>query len=337
MLSALGGLLIGLLFGVIMQRSRFCLVGAVSSALLIRDLRHGQAYLTAWAVAIAGTTLLEVYGVVDIAQTNYRSGSLDWFGAILGGLMFGFGATLAGGCASRSLVIAAEGHMGGILSLLTMLLFAGITMYGALEPLRSWLLSETAIELTGGDLGLANVLSLPSYLPGMLIPIVLLLLLPRLGPSSVNRWLILGGAGLGLLVVAGWWLTGILAQDEFFPVAPTSVRITGPLAELHYVLATGTRISAGFGFTFLLGLFVGAVISAKQSGRFHWHRPDPSRISLHLLGGALMGMGAILAGGCNIGQGLSGVSTLSLASLLAGGSIFLGVILGTKGWEKFGT
>lgn len=332
--SALGGLVIGLLFGVVMQQSRFCLVGAVSSALLIRDLRHGQAYLAAWAVAIGGTTLLEVDGLVDIAQTSYRSGALDWLGSILGGLMFGFGATLAGGCASRSLVIAAEGHLGGVLTLLTMFLFAGISMYGMLEPARVWLLQHTALEIGDGDLGLASLLSLPVAIPGLVIPVVLLLLIPRLGPSIVNRWRILGGAALGLLVVAGWWLTGSLTQDELAPVAASSVRITGPMAEIHYLLATGTRLVLGFGLTFLIGLFLGAMASARFSGRFHWHRPDPSRISAHLVGGSLMGMGAVLAGGCNIGQGLSGASTLSLASLLAGAAIFLGVILGTKWWER---
>lgn len=218
-----------------------------------------------------------------------------------------------------------------------MLLFAGITMYGALEPARVWLLQQTAIELGNGDLRLASLLSLPAYLPGLVIAVVLLLMLPRLGPSSVNRRLILGGGSLGLLVVAAWLLTGNLAQDEIEPVTATSVRITGPMAELNYVLATGVGVSMGFGLAFLIGLFAGAMTSAWCSGRFHWHRPEPSRISSHLIGGVLMGMGAILAGGCNIGQGLSGISTLSLASLLAGGAIFIGVILGTKWWEKFGT
>lgn len=343
--NALGGLGIGLLFGIVAQRSRLCLVAAVSGGLLVRDYRHIQAFLAAWLIAIAGTATLETLGLVAVAESAYRATAWNWSGALAGGLLFGFGAALAGGCAARTLVRTAEGHLGGLLALLAMALFATLTQYGLLAPLRVWLLQHTAIELalhgTGHDTGLAAVLGIPGWLGAGAVSALTLLALYRLGPLRANLGLLAAGAGIGLLAVAGWLLTGWLSQDEFAPTRPRSLTITGPLARLSLSVGSGQHVVWQFGTTFISGVFVGALLSALYnswfkagSGGFRWQQPESGRLPHYLLGGAMMGIGAIVAGGCNIGQGLSGVSTLSLTSLLAAGAIFTGTVLGVKWWER---
>jgi uncharacterized membrane protein YedE/YeeE len=329
-----GGLVIGLFFGIIMQRSRFCMVAAVSNLILVRDYRYVQAFLAAWAISIVGVSLLEALNIVNIASSGYRSGSINWLGAIGGGVVFGFGATLAGGCAARTMVNAAEGSLAGLITLLAMMLFAGITTYGALEPVRIWLTQPTSVALASGDSSIASIIHTPAWLAGLAVAVGVLVLTFRLGSVSENRTLLVAGALLGLLVVAAWWTNGWLAIDEFSTAKPGAVAITGPLAKLNLVLASGSGSLWNFGVAFILSLFIGAMSSAILGGKFATNKLDASRIPQHLVGGALMGIGATFAGGCNIGQGLSGVSTLSLTSLLATASMFAGVWLGVKWWER---
>lgn len=329
-----GGVVIGLLFGLVMQRSRFCMVAAVSNMILIRDYRHTQAFLFAWAVAIAGTSLLESTGLVAIADSSYRAARIDWFGASVGGLLFGFGAALAGGCSTRTLINTAEGHIGGLLALIMMIIFSGITFFGLLEPARVALLEFTAVQIQASDSGAAPLLHIAQWLAGLTLAIICIIVMRLLGPTSGNHRLILAGGAIGFLVVMGWFVTGWLALDEFNETAPGSAIITGPLARLNYSLATGTEFPFTFSTSFVFAVFVGAVISALIAKDFHWTRPDPARIPHYLIGGSLMGVGAIVAGGCNIGQGLTGLSTLSITSILAATGIMMGVIIGIKWWER---
>ena len=332
--SASGGLLIGFLFGLVMQRSRFCMVAAVSNILLIRDYRYVQAFLAAWAVAIAGAAVLESTQLVAISDSAYRGARLDWFGAVAGGLLFGVGAALAGGCSARTLINTAEGHMGGLLVLLVMAVFCGITQFGPLEPVRISLMERTAIQLQSGDNGLAALLNVAPWIIGLVTVLGCLLFIRLFGNVKENRALILAGGSIGLLIVAAWSFTGWLASDPFASTVASAAAITGPLARYSYYLATGTGLTLSFAIAFVPGILVGAASSAVATKTFHLVRPDPSRIPHYIIGGIFMGVGAITAGGCNIGQGLSGVSTLSVTSLLATVGIFTGAVFGVKWWER---
>lgn len=105
-----GGLFVGLAFGALVQHFRFCMVAMVGNLLLMKDFRHVHAFLAAWMIAIAGTQLLAGLDLVAISSSSYRNEQLDWASAMLGGVVFGFGALLAGGCAGRTLVRVAEGR-----------------------------------------------------------------------------------------------------------------------------------------------------------------------------------------------------------------------------------
>src|SRR5574341_1961255 len=131
-LAAAGGLALGIAFGAISQRSRFCLIAAVSNYVLIRDSRQLQAWLAAVAVALAAAQALDGAGMVALAESGYRSGRFDWVGALAGGLVFGVGATFAGGCAGRTVVNASSGHLGAMVALVAFAASAWAAQFGFL-------------------------------------------------------------------------------------------------------------------------------------------------------------------------------------------------------------
>ncbi len=329
-----GGFIIGLVFGAIVQRQRFCMVAAIGNLVLMRDWRHIQAFLAALAVAIAGTQWLEASGLVPVAESAYRGARVDWLGAGAGGLMFGFGATLAGGCAARTLVRAAEGSYGAWIALLTFALAAAVTQFGALSTTRMALSDLSAYTPGAADSSLAVALGVSPAVAGAIAAVVCAGMLIAVGRGRHDRGLIMGGAAIGALVVAAWWVTGNLARDEFTIVQPSALNISGPLARMAYYLTSDGRTGLGFGIAFVIGTAAGGAASALLGGTFRWQAPDGRYLPNYLAGGALMGVGAIMAGGCNIGQGLSGVSTLAIGSLVAAGAIFSGAVLGVKWLER---
>ena len=328
-----GGLVTGLIFGSIVQRQRFCMVAAIGNLVLMRDWRHAHAFLAAFAVAIAGTQWLETSALVPVAESAYRQARFDWLGTTVGGLIFGFGATLAGGCAARLLVRSAECSLGAWIALLAFSITAAITQFGALAEAREYLAKLSAISINTGDSSLAVLLNIAPGIAGALLAVLCVTWLVIAGRGTHDRRLIIGGAAIGALVVIAWWVTGNLARDEFTHIPPSALNISGPLARITQVLVSGNSFGIGFGISFVLGTVLGAMISAFFTGTLRWQIPEARYIPYYLAGGAMMGFGAILAGGCNIGQGLSGVSTLSIGSLSAAGAIFAGAVLGVKWLE----
>ena len=325
-----GGLVIGAIFGLLAQRSGFCAVSAISNSKLMRDYRHMDAYVAAIVVAMMGTLFLEMTGLVDISTSPYRRPSLNWVGALFGGLIFGVGAMLSGGCASRTLIRSAEGNIGAIVTLLAFALSGMATLIGVLDPVRAWV-SSSAIFLESGDASLSKLMELPYYLPPAVVALTGMALI-YLHLRRQNNWsYILYGGGIGICVVIGWWVTGVLGQDEFLETPPSSIAVAGPLSRSAVFLSTGEMTGNQFAFFLLPGMVFGAFISAYFSGKFRWVSPAGSMVGSYLLGGILMGVGAVFAGGCNVGQGLSGLSTFSLTSIIAVGGILAGMSV-TMAW-----
>lgn len=331
-----GGLCVGLAFGALVQHFRFCMVAMVGNLLLMQDFRHVHAFFAAWMVAIAGTQLLAGLDVVAVADSSYRNGQLDWAGAVLGGVVFGFGTLLAGGCAGRTLVRVAEGSVSAVIALVFFASGAALTKFGPLESMRLALTELTAIDLATGDASIITLTGLPLSVVTVTIVVILLVLLIITGRKTRDVSLIMAGAGIGALVAASWWITGGLAQNEFEPVPPSSISISGPLASVAYVAATGKGFVASFAVMFVTGTLAGAFLMALKSGLFKITVQDKTVLLRAMSGGLMMGVGAMLAGGCNIGQGLSGVSTLSVESILATACIFIGAALGVKWLESKG-
>jgi uncharacterized membrane protein YedE/YeeE len=324
-----GGLVVGLLFGAVAQRSRFCVLAAVSNWVLMRDLRQAHAYLAAVAIAVAGTATLELTGLVPIAETGFRSGRIDWFGTLAGGTLFGFGAVLAGGCAGRLLVRSAEGSLGAVVALVAAGIGGAACAYGVLEPVRVQLHNALSFGPASGDASIATFLGLSHGWVAVLFATACALAIIATFRRGASIGLLLAGVLVGALVVGGWWVSGSLAQDPFEgTVRPVSMAFVGPVAETTQLIVTGEQRGSGFHLALIVGVLGGAVASALVRRQFRWAGMRPGELMRAVIGGGFIGVGAVFAGGCNIGQGLTGMSTLSMSALLAVMGIVSGMRLG---------
>jgi hypothetical protein len=327
-----GGLAVGAVFGLLIQRHRFCMVAATGNFFLIKDNRQLLAFVAALLVAVTGTQLLEFTNTVAIAESSYRNSQLDWFGASLGGLIFGIGGVLAGGCATSTLIKSAEGRLHSIIALLFFMLLAASTQFGFLETSRLFITNSTAVDLTG-DASIAAILGLPQWLPAFVVVIAMAFYLYKNWNPDAKA-MIIAGMAIGALVVVGWYITGVLAQDEFDPSKPSAITVSGPLARFGYILLSARIPALSFAISFVIGIMLAVLIFSLITGRFKFEAPKPGTIKFAVLGGSLMGVGSIMAYGCNVGQGLTGVSTLSLESILAFAGMFIGTIISVKWMEN---
>ncbi len=341
------GFLLGGLLGAVVQRSKFCIAAACHNVVTTRDLTQTRAYAMALFVAIPATQLLYRAGFVDISRSIYISSPFTWFSYIAGGFIFGVGIVYAGGCASRILVRAGEGNLGGLVSVLAFIFSSGATLWGITATVRANYLDKLTLNLKSQYL--PNLFGqAPVWLTVLLIEAALLIFMLRSPKDSEWRKLKwpLAGAAIGLIIAAAWWVNGLAFKalpnvDTFSfsgPDDPMLLQAWGPksltfaLADAqafrYIILWTGETIN--FAVATVFGVIAGAFISALISGSFNWIAPPLQQFKYNLIGGLLMGFGAVLAMGCNIGQGLSGISTLSAGSFLTMSFIFVGAISGAK-------
>lgn len=342
---AIGGLLIGFVFGAIVFRTNFCTMGSISDIVNLGDWRRFRAWILAATTALVGTQLLAWGGVVDLGKSMYLGLSLNWFGNIVGGLMFGFGMVFAGGCASRNLARVGGGDLRSLLTLIVLGLFAYMAIGGILGPTRAWLDQTTAIPLKTpqgvGDM-LSTVLGMSAATLRMVVAAVLTVGAlvycfadKEFRSSPVHVW---SGIGIGLCAVAGWALTG-LAFDELSdkPTAPISLTYVRPTADaIEWLQRFTAGRMPGFGVATVFGAILGAFVAAKAMGRFRVSTfSDTGDTVRSLMGAALMGVGGVMALGCTVGQAITGVSTLALGSFLTFGGIVAGGVWGVKALERW--
>ena len=327
-----GGLAVGAIFAIVIQQLRFCLVAGTSNLLLIKDSRQAVAFAVTLLVGITGTQLLEMMDVVAIADSSYRNETLDWFGASVGGLIFGIGATIAGGCSVRTLIRTMEGSIHALLALLSFALVAAVIQFGFLETPRVNLTIATSISVN--DAGIASLLSISPWIVLAVVVAALLLFIIKNSKNGLDKQMIAAGLIIGSLIIASWYITGVLAQDEFDPTKPSGITVSGPLARLGYIFISGRIPGLSYAISFVIGIAIVSFIYAIVRGRFSVTMPAKGMAKMAIIGGSLMGIGSIMAYGCNIGQGLTGISTLSMESLLAVIGMVVGISITTKMMEK---
>ena len=305
-------LAIGLAFGALAQITRFCFRRAVVGT----DRRAAAGvWLTALAVALIGTQTAVALGWIGFDDHRFMATDLPILAIIVGGLAFGAGMVLTRGCVSRLTVLTGSGNLRAALVLVVFAVTAHATLKGVLAPLRTTLGSVTV--------SLEN-----AALPGSALIWTALIAAVALGTAlrsgNCLPTLILA-ALIGALVPLAWVGTGFVLLDEFDPIALESLSFTSPAAEGLFWLIASSSISATFGTGLFGGVLVGALIASVIRREFAWTSfENPRQTGRYLAGAGLMGIGGVLAGGCALGAGLSGVPTLSLAALLAIGAIAAG-------------
>jgi len=314
---------VGVLFGIIAELSRYCARAALAewapgdeqSKAAENGHPRSKQYLTAVLVGLAGTQLLFVSQNIDLAQSIYWSVPIRPVALVVGGLMFGAGMVLAGGCVSRLLVLAASGNGRSIVTLLVTGIAGYATLRGILSYPRIWLENAWSLETTPAqlyDTGTVSPLVVAAAI-ALILLVPLTLLIRRSGLKGVVT-----GAAVGLAVVAGWIVTGIIGVDEFEPTQLASLSFVAPAGESIQYLMIFTGDTIRFSVALLGGVLIGAFASALVSGRLHYKGfTSQSSLVRYLSGGLLMGFGGVTALGCSIGQGLSGISTASLSSVMA--------------------
>ena len=336
-LVILAGLVIGLVYGAIGLLSGFCLMSSMRGYLAEGDGRLVRTYALAIAVAIAASQFLAGNGMVDLGKSIYLQQSFSVPVLFLGGLLFGYGMVLSNGCGSRALVLLGRGNLRSFVVVIVLAIAAQMTLKGLIAPARIALVQASQTTVSANSLpSVLVMLGLTESLSRALAAVATVVALSlfafahpafRRSPGQIAA-----GVIVGLLVAGGWSVTGYLGADDFNPLPVTSLTFIAPIADALQYAMLSTGLTLNFGIATVAGVFAGSLATALATGRFKLEGYSSPRHMLRSGGGAaLMGIGGVMAFGCSIGQGLTGVSTLALGSFVALAGILLGTTAGLRG------
>ncbi len=322
----LSGLLVGAVFGVAAQQSRFCLRAAALEFARAQPGPRMAVWLLTFSTAMIWTQGAVLIGLLDPAESRMMSVAGSWSGAIIGGLLFGIGMVLTRGCSGRLLVLAATGNLRSVMNGLIFAVFAQMALKGWLAPLRTEL---AALWVTPGgrNAGLDTLFGLPGW-GGMATGVAFAALALALAwRNRIGVWRLFTASGVGFAVALGWIVTSVLAATSFDPVDVESMTFTGPSANtLMYFLSSEPVLKFGIGL--IPGVALGAFVAAILAREFRFQGFDgPRPMRRGMAGAALMGFGGMLAGGCAIGNGISGTSILAGTAWVALVFMFIGAAL----------
>jgi hypothetical protein len=330
----ISGLLIGAAFGYVLQRGRFCINSAFREV-LFQDYTMIRAYLLAVAVTMIGANLIEDAGLLSNSGELYRQAFVPWAN-VVGGYIFGMGIVLAGGCGSGILYRVGEGNLAYIFAVFGFFFGIVITKFGFLKPVYEMLISTPVFIGPDDDIvpTLDNVLGVNKWIVIAVLSAVMLFFVYQGKPFKKAKkgysWSMVGLLA-GLIAVAAFW------ASDYFGGRARGLSFTGPVREFFLAVFFGdsqaasadkTMSLAGVTFSwsalYVLAVPIGAYISGKLLNEVKMKVPPADELIKVLLGGFVMGVGAQIGGGCNIGHSLTGVSTLAVSSWVANLFIILG-------------
>ena len=350
--------ILGFILGYVVNKTNFCTMGAVSDLVNIGDSSRLKAWLLAITTAIVGVTSLEYLGIVDVSESRipYRNSVLFWPRYIIGGIMFGIGMTLASGCGNKILIRIGGGNLKSIFVLLIAglmaLLMTRTDFYGLI--FHSWMspISPDLAKLGIPDQSVQTIFSsltnidAGNILITIFIPLLICVFLLKYifsSYTSLSSDNILSGVVVGLVVTLAWLISGgelgqaWIENNDFLDTPYPSVGVQSftfinPMGEvLIYTSSVFDNFYLTFGVTALISTIVGSFVYSFISNnlRIEWfaNKHDFFR---HFIGAVLIGIGGVLSLGCTIGQGVSGVSTLAIGSIITLLSIIFGASLMMK-------
>jgi uncharacterized membrane protein YedE/YeeE len=342
---------LGAVFGAVAQRTRFCTMGAIADVVNMGSWTRIRMWVLAIAVAALGFNAMVGLGWVDAGKSLYGGAQLLWLSLPVGGLLFGLGMVLASGCGSKNLVRLGAGSLKALVVLLVLGLSAFATMKGITAVLRVDTVDRAAATLPVGQHMPALLAQATGWPVQALAPLLALVLaaalvawvLARPEGRSAEVWL--GGVGIGGVIVALWWVSGRLGylaedpatlQESFIATNSHRMEALSTVAPVAYAIDWLLFFSdrsklLTMGIVSVAGIVIGSAVVAFASRSFRLEGfADARDTAHHLVGAVLMGIGGVTALGCSIGQGVAGLSTLSLGSVLASAGIVAGCVLGLR-------
>ena len=330
----------GLLLGAITQRTHFCTMGAISDVVNMGDWTRARQWISAIGLAMIGFAALVDLNLINPTKTLYASPRFMWLSTGVGGAMFGYGMVIASGCGNKTLVRIGGGNLKSVVVFVVMGVSAFATLKGITAVLRASTVDTVFWDMHAG--ANLSVLGIPSL--GYILGAVLLLSATR----HKDFWTfenLLASLGVGGLVVAMWWVSGNMGFVPEHPETLDAVYLatnSGRIEALNFVAPAAYTLdwlmfysdaskSLSVGVASVAGVLLGAAVSAVQTKTFRWEGFADSRdLGQHLFGSVLMGVGGVTAMGCTFGQGLSGISTLSLNSVVALAAILFGAVVSLR-------
>jgi len=342
----ISGLAVGMIFGFVLQHGRFCMNTAFREVLLSRDFTVFRAYLLALLILIVGANLMEVTGIIHLRKIPF-----NWLANMVGGYIFGIGMVIGGGCASGTLYRIGEGMIGSWLAALGFMLTTAAMLGGVLQPLTVFMQNGTEnfpLVYNLPDDQAVTIYNLIGIDRWVLIAIIAVPVLIFIGRGKFKK----PATQKGFI----WWSTGIMIgligviafyASEVWGGLPNArgLSFTGPLNEIiawftssstagsFKQIATENQVEIGnlsnagtmtWSIWMIFGVVLGSLLSAIRSKEFGWRSPKAQTLATQFGGGLIMGIGGSIAGGCNVGHGLTGLATLSIGSLVGIISIVLG-------------
>ena len=339
------------LFGAIAQRTHFCTMGAVSDIVNMGDWTRMRMWGMAIGVAMIGFYGMSAAGLIDPSKTLYASNRFIWLSALVGGGMFGFGMVLASGCGSKTLVRIGGGNLKSLVVFVVMGVAAFATLKGITAVLRVATVDRVAIDFSS-NAALSNwAAAVSGWSPavaGLVIALLLgggLIVWALLGPDFRRMDNLLAGFGIGAVIAGMWWVSGHLGYVAEHPDTLQETFLatnSGRMEALSFVSPVAFTVDwlmffsdkaklLTIGIVSVFGVVVGSALYALLSRSFRWEGfRDAEDTGNHLVGALLMGVGGVAAMGCTVGQGLSGISTLSATSFVAVAAIIVGCVGGVR-------
>ena len=321
---AVGGAVIGALFGFFAQRSRLCLRAAVIEFWHGKFAEKLSVWLLAFASALIAVQALILAGALDVSGARQLANRGSLSGALVGGLLFGMGMIMTRGCASRLLVLSANGNLRALLSGLVFAVTAQAALAGALAPLRTEISSWWTVDGGAARSLLARVGA--GHWDGLVFGALWLVVAVIFSLRSGNRpWMWSGGIGTGLAVALAWWFSYAVSQASFDPVQIQGLTFSGPSAEWLMRVLASPAPPFGFDAGMLPGVFIGSFLGALIGREWKVEGfKDGASMARYIVGAMLMGFGSMLAGGCAVGAGMTGGAIFALTAWITLAAMFVG-------------
>src|SRR5512145_2281072 len=339
-----GAFLLAFVFGAVGNKTNFCTMGAVSDWVNMGDTSRMRMWLLAIAVALLGSSALEAAGLIDLSKSIYPGPNFTWLSYVVGGFLFGVGMTLGSGCGSKTLIRVGAGNLKSLVVYVFLGIAAYMTLRGLFGAFRVGVLERATIVLPQGQ-DLPSLVGVSPWIFAAAIGGAMIAFVYSSKDFRANFDYTLGGVVTGLVVVGGWYVSGVVghvAEDpntlqEAFVATNTgrmeSFSFVSPMAyTLEYLMLwTDKSKIVTYGIASALGVIAGSAAYALATRSFRWEGfRDAEDTANHVVGGILMGFGGITAMGCTIYQAVTGISTLALGSIVTFAAIVAGSALTMK-------